>query len=393
MADRKLKAVLWVLGGVTATFAIVAAVGFFFIISTFRDVGAWLTGTNPPERVEVLADVDARGIASGRYALILDDFVTGSGPRLISDPAELEALRPQLWYLRESHAGTFVSTSIGLTMGMPPYKKIGTLLHDGVVVEDFNCLSVICRTWPDGGADNPDWGLGGLRGAPPPGAAIERISSHFENYDAYLIAHKSIAADPTRLFASAESAAIAPPDTGMRNVYIDLPSELVTLVEPATSPPQMVPQEAAIDVTAQLTGQAKAWIGEGPGNVVAVRISDPAAFQVRQDHNIVTDAEGRIRTLPGLGWRDRSITIEVPEDRLEEVTARIDTGFAASPDTLRLNDATHSAFVAWGLDASCLPGCGGADMSRIITASSFMVAPRPSWTIETWRILPDPNGG
>ncbi len=383
------KALILGLGGAV----VLALAGAFMGQMTGRGIGDPVTPVaetpesspqDAPRRVELLAGLDEAALKSGKYALVLEDFVTGSGPRLITDGASLAALQPSLWYLDEGAGATVAAAIAPGTMGLPPSRSIGALIEDGRVVKEFSCLPVSCQSWPETGAEQGSWGMGALRGQVPGAVPLEQLTSHYETYDSYLIAHKSIAADPTRWFATPRDEAVLPPDTGLRRIHIDLPSELVTLDDPAGTPPE---SDDVQTQSAALSAYAKAWIGDGPGEVVAVRISEPMPFWVLKDDALVSDTGGN-RALPGIGWRDRSITIELPDARIEEVAARIDTGFAPPPDTLRLADEVHRAFVTWGLDTSCLPGCGAADVSRIMRASGYTVSPRPSWSITSWREIP-----
>ncbi|WP_283177358.1 hypothetical protein [Gemmobacter sp. 24YEA27] len=354
----------------------------------------FLTMAPGPATVALLSGISDDELASGQYALILEDFVTGAGPRLITDSATLAGLRPSLWYLDASGGGNVTGDITGADIAgetaRAPLTEIGTLLKDGAAVGTFSCPTIQCRTWP-AGADSPEnWGMGALRDSVPHSAPAELITSHFENYDSYLINHDAIASDPGRWFAEPGAEKVLPPDTGLRRIHIDLPSELVALRDPVGLPPEKAPEArteaVAEDEVARLTEQAKAWLGGRPGTVTSVRVTAPIPFFVLQDGTYLTDA-GKNRVLPGIGWRDRAITIELPEARLDEVTARIDTSFAPSPDLLRLTDAVHRAFDIWGLDASCLPGCGIADQSRIIQAADVTVSPRPSWSISSWRVM------
>ncbi|NPD15195.1 hypothetical protein HOY34_08280 [Xinfangfangia sp. D13-10-4-6] len=384
MQKPREKALLWGLAGGAALLALAGAFGGAL---TFFTSGT--SGT--PKRVELLAGLDNAALQSGHYALILGDFVTASGPRLIEDPETLAQLAPSLWYNDESDAGSYVGSAIGLMMGAPPVKEIGVLLKDGRTEKTFTCLSINCLNWLSAGEDAGHWGMGGLRQQLPPSQPVELMTSHFENYDAYLIAHKSIAADPTRWFAEPTNDALQPPDDGRRQVYITLPSQLIALPEPAADSPPGQPLKLPIAADPKeveaLRQHAQSWIAGTDGEILNLYVSMPMPFWVISDGNYLYDEDGS-RALPGLGWQDSTVTLSLPEGQIPALLEKIDTSFAAPPDMLRLSDAVHRSFVAWGLDADCLPGCGGVDTARIIPATDITVSPAPSWTIASWRLLP-----
>lgn len=377
MTRPLVKTLLFLSGALVLAALILALVFWLGMRGLVQAVGAVF---GPPEgetRVEMLTPEQ---LAEGGYALILGDFVTGSGPRLIDDPDALARLQPQLWYLDERDAGSFAAAAMGTLMGMNPTREIGALMRDGVTLRRFSCRAVLCQTWPAEGAQAAKWGLGALRGAAP-GRAVEYVTGYYDTHESYLAAHARVLEDPDRWFAEAGGEIPAPPDSGLRAVHVDFAGELAAKPPPAGWAPDPLPERTALVL------HAIGWIGDSGGRIASVRAT-PMPLWVMKDGTFLHDGNGS-RALPDLTLMERGLVLEIPHTRLEEVLARIDAGLIPPPDRLVLGDALHRAFAAWGLETDCLPGCGAVDEGRIIWRGSAVPGARPQWRIESWRPLPD----
>ncbi|MFE3839274.1 hypothetical protein [Pseudogemmobacter sonorensis] len=350
--------------------------GWWQVRNAVQGLFSGLPGAQGPARVEML---DGRDPASGRVALVLEDFVTGSGPRLIRDPEVLARLAPDLWYMDQTSVGSMIGQATLTLMGMPPVQRIGTLLEDGAAVRDFTCLSVDCIGWR-GKDDRSLWGLGALSAAPPPGEPVEQVTGWYDTHDAYLAAHARAAEDPLTWFAKPGGGTPDPGDDGMRGILVTLPTVISASPPRFDAPPD---QEAQ----AELETLARGWIEGSSARIEGIHATGPNPFWVLKDDDRLHDENGS-RTLPDLSWHSAEISLQLPEAEVETLLSRIGATDRPAPETALIAPAIARAFALWGLDTACLPGCGAIDRNRITTAIDIYVTPAPHWQLPLWRLLP-----
>ena len=349
-----------------AGMALVLAAITAFYLMIIRPVEQVLAPATPENaRVDLLE--------GGADALILMPFVTGDVPRLVTGAA-LRAQRPQLWYIDDADVGTITGAVVLGTMGMPPLQDIGTSYRDGVAVKSFACFSVGCIAWPESGGDR--WGLAPLRGL---GAALGpemRLSEQtFTDHAAYLAAHAAVAADPALWFASPEDAKTAPADDGMRLVVVVLPSVLA-----AGAPGDGVTEDPAR--AADLAAIAGGLLDGTGGTVQALHGAASKTLWVLKDDSFLR-IDGGTRGLPDLVLYDRTLRLMVPVSAVATVTDRAGALKLPPPDLGLLDAAIARAFVVWGEDTTCLPGCGSVDA---LLQSQVDASPEnaPFWTLSYW---------
>lgn len=372
---RRFGTILLAVLGVAA----VLAGGFYFaVMRPLGTLGEGLKGVLQPlglatDRIEL--------VEGAPDALILSPFVTGDVPRLLTGPA-LESRADALWYKDTVDTGNTIGTVIFGLMGMPPMTEIATAYKGGVAREQFICLTMACQSWPQDPA--APWGLAALRGlgdALGPEVRLERQS--FTDHAAYLAAHAEVAADPQRWFAVPGAEVPLPGDKGMRRVGISLPAELV-----AVAPPQGVPEEDAARV-AELQELARKVVGDSGGRIVAVSGTWPMPLWALNHGRPVTDpaAGDALRALPGLSYRRPVLELEIPAAAVEAARARFEALALPPADLSALPGALAQAYAAWGLDAACLPDCGGVD-AYLPAQAAFDSAEPPFWAIDFWQLPP-----
>lgn len=326
--------------------------------------------------------LDGADQPEGDYALILHEFVTGAGSRLIEDEAELSALAGDLWYRSQWDPASVLGQSFFTLLGMPPVEHIGTLLKDGAVEQEFFCLSVNCAQWR--GVVNSDevWGMAGLyRLHPAVGSPVDRSSQSFTDYGAYLQAHAAVADDHTRFYARTNGAMAAPPDDGQRGIRVSLPSEIVQ-VSPAERLAEANGEEAE-----PLRRLAEEWLEGTGGTVDTVSITTRQPLWVLYEDGYVYEAGGTVG-LRGVSFNTRQIRISVPKDQVGAVHARIEAAQFPPPDRSLLVQPLVQTFVAQNIDTACLPQCGDVEDTQLFEDMDVFVEPDPTWVLELWEPIP-----
>lgn len=369
MRDRK-RLVIGLLAGVVLALIGVALLFYLTIVRPLRES---FEGRGAAEaRIEMLADAPD--------ALILSAFVTGDVPRLLTGPA-LEQHREALWVTSTTDAGNVIGASIFLVMGMPPVTDIATSFREGAALRTFDCLTVGCRRWPEDEA--APWGLAPLRELGPAlGPEVRREHESFAEHDAYLAAHAEALADPLRWFVRPGAEVAVPADDGTRLVVVALPSELLP---EAPDFGGMAVDPARL---ADLQALAETILGDSGGTLQAILGVEAMPIWAMQDGLYLNDAAGT-RALPQLTYRNPVLRLEVPVAGVAGVLARVEALALAPADLSALDPALAAAFADWGLDGTCLPGCGGFGVAFREQAEAD-VGPAPFWTLDLWH-LPQPG--
>ncbi|WP_112308854.1 hypothetical protein [Pseudogemmobacter bohemicus] len=357
---------------------------FVSIVPDVTDVAATVfEGREVETRVDILEGVPP---GAAGYTLVLGDLVTGSGARILRDPAEIEAARAALWYLETRREGGLLSSP---TERARARREVATLIRDGAAIRIFTCPTDECGGW-FGLSDHEGArrsGFAAIREAatPPdsapgsaPGSPVEHMTGYYDNYDSYRAAHAAISADPTRWFAEPGAQRLAPREERLAQIDISLPAELLTRNADQANFDDEQAAEAALEAL------GRSWLGEMQGEV-RVRKSWPMDIPILSGPGF--DKEGRLRALPGYSYRQRSITLEMAPADLDAVAARIDLGGFTPPDLLMLEDALLKAVAAAGYDTACLPGCARVGSGRISHAADLFMPAAPGWQIESWRLL------
>lgn len=343
-------------------------VAAWLMFSTFIDslVGSGI--------VKMLDDVD---LDAGEYALILDDFVTGRGPRMIVGNAALAELEDRLWYDNPVHFGSVATQGVFSLMGMPRVQEIGSLVRDGITIRTFDCLSVNCINWPTFDDAESVWGLGGFRQeAGRIGSPVRAVTNHFMRYDDYVEAHANAADDPSLIFAEIGAEILLPPDDGLRTVTLVLPTEILPLAY--TSEPQG-------DAEQDLTRQAQGWIAGHDAEIASLTISQTLPFWLRRNGETVYDDDGLV-AVRDVSYISRVIHFSVASADANAVVSDLRALDFPPPDTSLLAEPIARTFQDQGFDTACLPACGSIDNTLLIDSTDVYRQPEPSWTLRLWEI-------
>lgn len=327
-----------------------------------------------------LAEARVELLAEAPDAVILSGFVTGDVPRLLTGSA-LERHREALWVTNTADAGNVIGASIFLLMGMPPVTEIATSFRAGAALRSFDCLTVGCITWPKDSA--APWGLAPLRGQGAAlGPEVRRETQSFTDHDDYLAAHAEALADPLRWFVRPGAEVPMPADSEIRLVVVALPSELLA------EPPDFRGAKADPARLAELQALAETMLGDSGGTVQAILGVEAMPIWALLDGQYLQDAGGT-RALPKLTYRSPVLRLEVPMTGVAAVLARFEALALPPADLSPLDPALAAAFAGWGLDGTCLPGCGGFGVASQAQAEAD-VGPAPLWTLDLWH-LPQPG--
>lgn len=315
-------------------------------------------------------------------AVVLSNFVTGDVPRLLQGDA-LNRWSEALWFTDNVDAGNLIGAGLFGMMGMPLSTPVGTAFVDGRPIATFDCLTVGCINWPRNAAGM--WGLGALQGQGAAlGPEVQREHETFLAYDAYLDAHANVAADPLRWFADPGAEIPEPESDGLRLVVISLPTHLVSTAPDA---------ELALEDTAmaeELMARANDLIAGLGGEVQAIHGANPMPLWVMKDGNFLRSEDGGTRRLPDYAMHSPTLRVRIPADATPILETRVAEASFPSANYSVIEPAIERAFVAWGVDADCLPQCGGVNPTNEFRESAEMIVDTPPfWSLSFW-IVPPP---
>lgn len=311
-------------------------------------------------------------------AVVLSEFVTGDVPRLLRDDA-LDTWSEALWFTDNIDAGNVIGAGIFGMMGMPLSTQIGTAFVDGRSIATFDCLTVGCINWPRNATGM--WGLGAMQGQGAAlGPEVQLEHETFRAYDAYLDAHANVAADPLRWFADPGAEIPKPDSDGLQLVVITLPMHLVSIVSDA----DLGLEDAAM--AEDLRARANNLIAGLGGEVEAVFGANPMPLWVMKNGTYLRDDDGGTRRLPEYATHSPTLRVRVPVDAIPILRTRLAAASFPGADYSLI----ERAFAAWGIDADCLPQCGGVDpTTEFRDGAEMSVATPPFWTLSFW-IVPPP---
>lgn len=316
-------------------------------------------------------------------AVILSSFVTGDVPRVLRGDA-LHARSEVLWFTNNLDAGNLLGAVIFGMGGMPPTTGIGTAFTNGTPTATFSCVSVDCINWPRN--QTGMWGLGALQGQGEAlGPEVRLQQETFAVYDAYLEAHASVAADPLRWFVDTGAEIPEPDSDGLRLVVINLPTRLVP-----TAPDAVLGLDDAT-MAEELMARANDLIAGLAGEVQGIHGANPLPLWVMKNDTYLRDDDGGTRRLPEYASHSPTLRVRVPVDAIPILRTRLAEASFPGADYSVIERAIERAFAAWGVDANCLPQCGGVYPTTEFRDSAEMsVAPPPFWTLSFW-IVPPPD--
>lgn len=369
---RNVISILILIAGFVAGMTIATALFSWVVLSKLTGIFSPATAEN--SRTEMVVE--------NADAMILMSFVTGDVPRLLRGPA-LDKWSGNLWYTNNADAGTVVGAVLFGLMGMPLFEDIGTAFEAGVPVESFSCVTAGCITWPAGETDM--WGLLPLRGL---GAALgpEVYLEHatFTDYESYREAHAEVSRDPLRWFAYPHNHVLQPDTDGKRQVVISLPIRLMT-ISPTT---RMSEQNSAL--AEELKVFASKLIEGIDGSIKSVRGTDNMPLWVTKDEDYLRDPDGSLLALPQLAATNPTLVLNVDASAVPIVRERLRIAAVPPADLSAIPSAVASAYIQWGIDTDCLPGCGGATPSAFVNETAEMsVSAKPFWSLSYWRIPPE----
>lgn len=315
-------------------------------------------------------------------AVVLSRFVTGDVPRLLRGDA-LDRWSEALWFTDNVDAGNLIGAGIFGMMGMPLATPIGTAFVHGRPIATFDCLTVGCINWPRNAAAM--WGLGAMQGqAAALGPEVQWEHKTFLTYDAYLDEHANVAADPLRWFAD-QGAEIPEPDSdGLRLVVINLPTHLVS-----TAPDTELELEDAA-MAEEFTARANDLIAGLGGELQGIHGANPMPLWVMKNGSYLWDDDDGTRRLPDYATHSPTLRVRIPVDAIPILGTRLAEASFPGADYSVIEPAIERAFAAWGIDAECLPQCGGVDPATEFRDSAEMsVDTPPFWTLSFW-IVPPP---
>lgn len=327
------------------------------------------------DTVRMLEGVD---LTKGDYGLILDDFVTGVGPRLITGNEELEQLKNSLWYSNPINIGTVVSQSMFSMMGMPPQQKIASLVRNGATARKFECLSINCINWPK--LDDPEkvWGLGFMRGKDKiPGRPVRRVWESFTQYEAYRAAHATALKNPDVIFAEIGDEIPKPPDDGLRDIRVSLPTQVFPISITSSKP------DAAAE--AKLRDMAEEWASGFGASVTSVYVTPALPLWLLRNKEYVYNDNGSI-ALSNVSYIDRSISFSIRVESAEAFKKYLSELDWPPMGHDILPQAIAQTFKDHRLDTTCLPSCGGFEETRLIDHLTVSQEAEPSWELRLWQI-------
>lgn len=367
MAVSRRKTLALIAGGIGAAALIFLASGPFLPGSSARPGKA---PEAPPQSRDVIRMTEGYDLGQGGFSLVLGDLVTGRGPLLVQDAAELSRLAPDLWYSLPVSAEAAAGSEHAA-----PQVEIGTLFQAGLPLHIFTCPEADCGSWFIG-ADSQgarDSGFAALRQRSAlPGEPVEHVTGYYDSYAGYQRAHAAILAGNGRWFATPGAAKLQQEEAAPALLEITLPVELIA----GEAPP-------AAEEEARLTALSSGWLGDRPGSAgVAISLPEPVSLTLLPP---LSDAGAEI-PLPGLHYRSRIISLRLAQADARSLADQIDLSGFAMPDLLILSDAAHQALRQQGYDTACLPDCASIALGRINQPARIGIHPAPGWEIGSWRL-------